>query len=140
MQGRAKQPIRVVRRTLFSGLNNPRKGILGAEQLFYWPVAPRREVRVVEIVGESLQVLEGAPVLDQRRHVSRTVGTDGSVGIWHETYAVEAGHHETIYNNMLMFGLVKATEHVSAKGRLETARRRISRARTPCRPLRSPLA
>jgi hypothetical protein len=47
------------------------------------------------------------------------------VGIWHETYAVEAGHHEAIYNNMPVFGLAKATEHVPAQGRLETARRRL---------------
>jgi hypothetical protein len=47
------------------------------------------------------------------------------VGIWHETYAVEAGRYEVIYNNMPLFGLAKATEHVPAKGRLETARRRM---------------
>jgi hypothetical protein len=46
---------------------------------------------------------------------------DGSVGIWHETYAVEAGHHKTIYNIMPMFGLAKATENLPGKGRLETA-------------------
>jgi hypothetical protein len=47
------------------------------------------------------------------------------VGIWHETYAVEAGHHEAIYNNMPVFGLAKATEHAPAQGRLETAWRRL---------------
>jgi hypothetical protein len=40
-------------------------------------------------------------------------------------YAVEAGHHEAIYNNMPVFGLAKATEHVPARGRLETTRRRL---------------
>ena len=59
------------------------------------------------------------------RRFNQTIGTDGSVGIWHETYAVEPGHHEAIYNNMPVFGLAKATEHVPAQGRLETARRRL---------------
>ena len=40
---------------------------------------------------------------------------------------VEAGRHEAIYNNMPVFGLAKATEHVPVKGRLETARRRLRR-------------
>ena len=56
---------------------------------------------------------------------TRPVGTDGSVGVWHETYVVEAGRHEAIYNNIPIFGLDKVTEHVPAKGRLETARRRL---------------
>jgi hypothetical protein len=40
---------------------------------------------------------------------------------------VEAGRHEAIYNNMPVFGLAKATEHVLAIGRRETARRRLMR-------------
>ena len=59
------------------------------------------------------------------RRFNQTVGTDGSVGAWHETYVVEAGRHEAIYNNILVFGLTKATEQVLAKGHLETARRRL---------------
>jgi hypothetical protein len=48
------------------------------------------------------------------------------VGIWHETYAVAAGAHETIYVNMPGFGLGKATGLVPATGRRETARGRLS--------------
>ena len=65
------------------------------------------------------------PHLPAWRRFNQTIGTDGSVGIWHETYAVEPGHHEAIYNNMPVFGLAKASEHVPAQGRLETARRRL---------------
>jgi hypothetical protein len=67
------------------------------------------------------------PHLPAWRRFNQLVGTDGSVGIWHETYAVEASQHEAIYNNMPLFGLAKATRHVPAKGRLETARRRLRR-------------
>ena len=34
---------------------------------------------------------------------------------------------EAIYKNMPIFGLAKTTEHVPARGRLETARRRLRR-------------
>ncbi|WP_434794957.1 DUF4188 domain-containing protein [Streptomyces albidoflavus] len=32
----------------------------------------------------------------------------GHVGIWHETYVVPAGHHESIYGDMPPFGLGRA--------------------------------
>jgi hypothetical protein len=52
-----------------------------------------------------------------------SVGVDGSVGIFHETYIVEMA----TYSNILVFGLAKATEHVPAVGRREAARRRLMR-------------
>jgi hypothetical protein len=67
------------------------------------------------------------PHLPSWRRFNQTVGTDGSVGIWHETYVVEASRHEAIYNNMPVFGLAKATEHVPAIGRHETASRCLMR-------------
>jgi hypothetical protein len=49
---------------------------------------------------------------------NRAIGTDGSVGIWHETYAVRPGAYETIYVNMPAFGLGKAgTLHPASKAR-----------------------
>jgi Domain of unknown function (DUF4188) len=39
---------------------------------------------------------------------NRAIGTDGSVGIWHETYAISVGSHESVYVNMPAFGLGKA--------------------------------
>jgi hypothetical protein len=44
------------------------------------------------------------------------VGTDGSVGIWHETYKVAAGDYENIYVNMPLFGLGKAGTVQPARG------------------------
>ena len=55
------------------------------------------------------------------RAFNRAVGSDGSVGIWHETYVVEPGSYESIYNNMPPFGLGKA-------GRLEPIGRRSESA------------
>jgi len=57
---------------------------------------------------------------------NQSVGTDGSVGIWHETYSVSPGTYENIYGNMPPFGLGKAGilekaqgQHASAQGRLK---------------------
>ncbi len=50
------------------------------------------------------------------RSFNKAVGTDGSVGIWHETYAVSPGTYENIYVNMPPFGLGKAGSMQSATG------------------------
>jgi Domain of unknown function (DUF4188) len=57
---------------------------------------------------------------------NRAVGTDGSVGIWHETYLVEPGKSECVYVNMPRFGLAAAAQHVKAEGGLATAKDRMS--------------
>ena len=33
------------------------------------------------------------------------VGSNGDVGIWHETYLINPGQYESVYNNMPRFGL-----------------------------------
>ncbi|HZY66542.1 MAG TPA: DUF4188 domain-containing protein [Rubrobacteraceae bacterium] len=67
------------------------------------------------------------PHLPAWQRFNRSVGQDGSVGIFHETYIVERGNFEAIYSNMPVFGLAKATEPVRAVGGRETARRRLMR-------------
>jgi hypothetical protein len=47
------------------------------------------------------------------------------VGIWHETYLVEPGRHESIYNNMPLFGLGAAGTLVEAVGARQASRQRI---------------
>ena len=50
------------------------------------------------------------------RAFNKSVGTDGSVGIWHETYAAKPGSYETMYVNMPPFGLGKAGTLLPASG------------------------
>ncbi len=57
---------------------------------------------------------------------NRAVGTDGSVGIWHETFLIESGKSECVYVNMPRFGLAAAAQHVKAEGRLAAAKDRLS--------------
>jgi hypothetical protein len=59
---------------------------------------------------------------------NRSIGGDGSVGIWHETYQVQAGGYECIYGNMPLWGLGKVGEHVPIVGRMETAKSRMSQS------------
>jgi hypothetical protein len=56
---------------------------------------------------------------------NRSVGADGSVGIWHETYQVAPNQYEVVYSNMPTWGLAKAGEQVPAVGRLSGARDRM---------------
>ena len=45
---------------------------------------------------------------------NRAIGSNGDVGIWHETYRIRPGDYECVYNNMPAFGLAKATKTVLA--------------------------
>jgi hypothetical protein len=53
----------------------------------------------------------------------------GAVGIWHETYVVQSGSYECVYQHMPPFGLGKVGPLVPAEGPLETASRRLGAAR-----------
>lgn len=53
------------------------------------------------------------------------IKNNGDVGIWHETYKVNAGSYECIYNNMPRFGLGKVADLIPASGKRETAGDRI---------------
>ena len=59
---------------------------------------------------------------------NRSVGDDGTVGIWHETYQVAAGAYECVYGNMPRTGLARAGEHVPAIGRMADAKSRLNQA------------
>ena len=66
------------------------------------------------------------------REFNRSVGTDGSVGIWHETYSISPGSYENIYVNMPEFGLGKAGQLVPATGGMHSAHDRLrARQNTP---------
>jgi GH15 family glucan-1,4-alpha-glucosidase len=62
---------------------------------------------------------------------NRMVGTDGTVGIWHETYSATAGSYENIYVNMPPFGLGRAGTLIEARGGLQSAAGRLGSAGKP---------
>ena len=104
---------------------NPERGFLGAETFFYWPgIALVQYWRSFEDL-ERFAKDRDAPHLPAWRRFNQSIGGDGSVGIWHETYLVEPGQYEAIYANMPPFGLAKAKKPVPATGRRASARRRL---------------
>jgi hypothetical protein len=58
---------------------------------------------------------------------NKKIRNNGDVGIWHETYKINAGEYECIYNNMPPKGLGKVGELVPAIGKLEFAANRIKK-------------
>jgi hypothetical protein len=65
----------------------------------------------------------------------RKIGTDGSVGIWHETYAVPAGAFESVYVNMPRHGPGAFLDLVPARGARATAEKRLGKgSSTVARP------
>ena len=63
------------------------------------------------------------------RAFNKAVGTDGSVGIWHETYKASSATYENIYVNMPLFGLGKAGYVQPATGGRESASGRLGRSK-----------
>lgn len=62
------------------------------------------------------------------RAFNKAVGSNGDVGIWHETYQVAPGRYETVYNNMPAYGLGAAGRLVDAVGARQEARARMKAA------------
>lgn len=60
----------------------------------------------------------------------RARAAGGAVGIWHETYTVPAGRHESLYVDMPAAGLPAAVGAVPATGPRQTARGRLGQQAT----------
>ncbi len=85
----------------------PELGFLHAETWF------SRTIIVVQYWRSMEQLLayaknKEAAHLPAWRAFNQAIGTDGSVGIWHETYMVSRCGYENVYVNMPPFGLGKA--------------------------------
>ena len=70
--------------------------------------------------------MRNAEHLPAWRSFNKLVGTNGDVGIWHETYRIQPGGYESIYVNMMPFGLGKAGTLVDSVGKRETAQGRLA--------------
>lgn len=112
-------------------MQHPEKGLLGFQQFFSW-----RTILIVQY-WRSFEQLEAFarnpndPHLPAWQRFNKAVGGDGTVGIYHETYLVQAGQYEAIYGNMPVFGLAAATQHDPIARKRETARRRLGGENEP---------
>jgi hypothetical protein len=105
---------------------DPDSGFLGAETAISFP----RTVLLIQY-WRDFECLESYARDRDRKHwpawtaFNKAIGADGTVGIFHETYCVEAGRHETIYANMVPFGLGRIAGTVAATGSRNEARSRM---------------
>jgi hypothetical protein len=106
---------------------DPDSGFLGAETM-------RQGFRTVLLVQywRDFNSLERYARDRDRNHwpawtaFNKAVGSDGTVGIFHETYVVSKGCYESIYNNMPAWGLGAATGLAPATGSRNAARSRMN--------------
>jgi hypothetical protein len=108
---------------------DPESGLLGWQTMFAGP----RTIMLTQY-WRDFDHLEAYARARDRQHwpawlaLNKAIGDDGTVGIFHETYAIAAGGHETIYANMPLFGLGKVSGVIPATGSRNAARERMKRA------------
>jgi hypothetical protein len=126
-------PFRAMPRMLRELERHPDKGLLGARfavagrtitSVQYW-----RSVEQLEAFARNRDDLH----LPAWRAFNASVGGNGDVGVYHETFCVAPGAHESIYVNMPVFGLAAATAHVPVGSGTDSARDRVDKvgARRP---------
>ena len=102
-------------------------GFLGAEFM-------RQGLRTIILVQywRDFDSLETYARAKDREHwpawtaFNKAVGADGSVGIFHETYAIRRDGFETLYANMPRWGLGKVAGIIPATGSRNEARMRMA--------------
>ena len=105
---------------------NPEMGLMGYRQFF----SPSGATLIQ--YWRSFDQLEAYARSKDNEHFpnwvkfNKKIGSNGDIGIWHETYKVRAGEYEAIYNNMPAYGLGKAGKLVPAAGYRATARGRVT--------------
>ena len=82
----------------------PEFGFLGGESLLNW-----RGITVLQY-WKSFDHLHDYASNRDAEHLpawaafNRAIGSDGTVGIWHETYLIVPHHSESVYSNMPLWG------------------------------------
>lgn len=117
---------RTMRPMLVELVRHKDKGLLGYQLA--------RSGRIVSVIQywRSFEDLErfardpDDPHLPAWREFNRRIGSNGDVGVFHETYRVQAGGYECLYANMPVMGLAKAGRSVKIGERTDTARQRIT--------------
>jgi hypothetical protein len=103
----------------------PGLGLLHARSHFGFP-----DTMVVQY-WRSFEALEAYAKARDKAHLpawqafNKAIASNGDVGIWHETYVIEPGKYENIYNNMPPYGLGAVGRIVDAVGARQAARQRV---------------
>jgi len=100
----------------------PESGFLGAKLYLGSPLQP-----MVVQYWRSFDQLEAYARARDVSHwpawvkFNKRIGSNGDVGIWHESYLVQAGRYDSVYNNMPPTGLGAVSELIPATGRKAAA-------------------
>lgn len=106
--------------------SQPERGLLHAEMWFGRTVIGVQYWRSMEQLLAYAKDRQAAH-LPAWAAFNKAIGNDGTVGVWHETYSVRAGEHESIYLNMPAFGLARAGALQPVQAHRDSAAQRLRR-------------
>ncbi len=112
-------------RMLIELAKRPELGLLHARNVFGFPNL------IVIQYWRSFEQLQAYATDHSLEHLpawrdfNRRIASNGDVGIWHETFLVKDGAHESVYNNMPRWGLANAGANVPAEGSRKSAKGRL---------------
>lgn len=114
--------VRAMPRMLQELARHPELGLLGGQAhgttlVQYW--------RSAEHLQAYAQARDREHLPAWRAFYQAARRSPAAVGIWHETYRVEAGAYETVYYAMPPFGLGRVGTLIPATGRRESAQGRL---------------
>lgn len=104
--------------------SQPSLGFISHEMWFSRTIVLIQYWRSVEQLFAYAKAKDSAHLPAWQRF-NKAIGTDGSVGIWHETYRVQPGSFENVYVNMPAFGLGKVGPLIEARAGLQSAAGRL---------------
>jgi hypothetical protein len=107
---------------------HPELGYLGGEQALGRTTIMVQYWRSMDQLLAYAKSAAGAH-LPAWKAFNTSVGSNGDVGVWHESYRSRAGDYECIYVNMPPFGLGKAGRIEAAEGHYARAAERLAAAR-----------
>lgn len=119
---------RAMGRMLPELMRDPALGLLHARTHFGF-----RNVMLVQY-WRSYEALEAYAAARDRAHLpawtafNKAIGSNGDVGIWHETYSITPGSYENVYANMPRYGLGMAGTLHDATGARARAMGRMRRS------------
>ena len=105
---------------------NPEIGFLGAESFGLFRSVSVQYWRSWEHIERFARSKESTH-FPAWRWFNQAIGSNGDVGIWHETFLVKEGQYEAVYNNMPIHGLGKVGELVPAAGKYKSGAARLNR-------------
>jgi hypothetical protein len=120
--------VRAMPRMLTELHRQPELGFMHAEMWFARTTIMVQYWRSMEQLL-AYSKLRSAEHLPAWQAFNKSIGTDGSVGIWHETYAAKRGSYESVYVNMPEFGLGRAGTLVAASAGKKSAAGRLDMLR-----------